>query len=49
MTILLQAQALQPKCLDPAAELSSRPEHSAVEGPAVSLRRTEVSGCTNET
>jgi hypothetical protein len=37
MTILLCPQELQREILDPAIELSSRPERSVVEGPAVSF------------
>ena len=37
MTILLHGQVLLTEALAGTAELSSRPERSAVEGPAVSL------------
>jgi hypothetical protein len=37
MTILLCPQELQREILDSATELSSRPERSVVEGPAVLL------------
>jgi len=47
MTILLQGQAFPPKLLG-KTELSSRPERSAVEGPAVSFPSTQTPSVPEE-